>query len=397
MITSLYPGYKNQPRKEATWAIHYFANKWVEQGHSVKVVVPWRFYPRIFSFSASSLQKRKYAFEEFFPVQNIEVFRLPMKKIPWVEFAKEIIDCAVNRIVEFLNIKSFKPDIIIAQYSNPSGIIATQLKRKLKIPFIMGLHTSDIFYQKRRPKTFEEIIRNCDGVVFRSKKIKDHFNNLKLANLISKEKIIPSGINKDFIMEKDHILKKSRKETTKIMTACNLIPLKNVDVLIKAFAELDYENLNLTIVGNGKEFQKLKKLSIKKGIEKNIKFAGEMSRYEVLNEMRKSDVFVMVSSPETFGLVYLEAMASGCITVGSKGEGIDGVIKDGYNGFLVEPRNVSALKDTLERIINLNHFEKESILINGLKTVSALSENAVAMQYISFIREIIELEKQDCK
>ena len=106
--------------------------------------------------------------------------------------------------------------------------------------------------------------------------------------------------------------------------------------------------------------------------------------------MRKSDVFVMVSSPETFGLVYLEAMASGCITVGSKGEGIDGIIKNGYNGFLVEPRNVSALKDTLERIINLNYLDKENILINGLKTASALSEDAVAKKYISFIREILE-------
>lgn len=391
LITSLYPGYKNQPRKEATWAIHYFANKWVEQGHSVKVVVPWRFHPRVFSFTASSLQRRKYAFEEHFSIQNIEAFRLPMKKIPWVEFPKEVISCAVNRIIEFLDVKAFKPDIIVVQYSNPSGIIATQLKRRLKIPFIMGLHTSDIFYQKKRSKTFEEIIRSCDGVIFRSKKIGDYFTNSpQLSSLIYKRKIIPSGINKDYILERDHILKKSRKETSEIMTACKLIPLKNVDVLIKAFAELDFENLNLTIVGNGKEFKKLKKLSIKKGVAKRIKFTGEMSREGVLNEMRKSDVFVMVSSPETFGLVYLEAMASGCITVGSKGEGIDGIIKNGYNGFLVEPRNVSALKDTLERIINLNYLDKENILINGLKTASALSEDTVAKKYISFIREILE-------
>ena len=391
LITSLYPGYKNQPRKEATWAIHYFANKWVEQGHSVKVVVPWKFHPRVFSFTASSLQRRKYAFEEHFSIQNIEAFRLPMKKIPWVEFPKEVISCAVNRIIEFLDVKAFKPDIIVVQYSNPSGIIATQLKRRLKIPFIMGLHTSDIFYQKKRSKTFEEIIRSCDGVIFRSKKIGDYFTNSpQLSSLIYKRKIIPSGINKDYILERDHILKKSRKETSEIMTACKLIPLKNVDVLIKAFAELDFENLNLTIVGNGKEFKKLKKLSIKKGVAKRIKFTGEMSREGVLNEMRKSDVFVMVSSPETFGLVYLEAMASGCITVGSKGEGIDGIIKNGYNGFLVEPRNVSALKDTLERIINLNYLDKENILINGLKTASALSEDAVAKKYISFIREILE-------
>ena len=49
--------------------------------------------------------------------------------------------------------------------------------------------------------------------------------------------------------------------------------------------------------------------------------------------MEESDVFAMVSSPETFGLVYIEAMAKGCVTIGSKGEGIDGVIVNNENGF----------------------------------------------------------------
>ena len=52
--------------------------------------------------------------------------------------------------------------------------------------------------------------------------------------------------------------------------------------------------------------------------------------------MRESDIFILPSRNETFGMVYMEAMASGCITVCSKNDGVDGIIRDGINGFLCE-------------------------------------------------------------
>ena len=59
-----------------------------------------------------------------------------------------------------------------------------------------------------------------------------------------------------------------------------------------------------------------------------------MKREEVIRQMDNHDVFVMISRNETFGLVYLEAMARGCITIASRNEGFDGVIEHGVNGFL---------------------------------------------------------------
>lgn len=63
--------------------------------------------------------------------------------------------------------------------------------------------------------------------------------------------------------------------------------------------------------------------------------------------MKKSHCFVMVSKGEILGLVYLEAMASSCVAIGSIGEGIDGIIVDGENGCLCTPADLEALRITI--------------------------------------------------
>ncbi len=71
---------------------------------------------------------------------------------------------------------------------------------------------------------------------------------------------------------------------------------------------------------------------------------------DVIEYLKWSDVFVMISKGEIFGLVYREAMALGCITITARHEGIDGVIEDGVNGFLCEAGNAVELATTINRI-----------------------------------------------
>ena len=70
--------------------------------------------------------------------------------------------------------------------------------------------------------------------------------------------------------------------------------------------------------------------------------------------LKQHDVFIMISKNETFGLVYLEAMAVGCITIASRQEGFDGIIKHGYNGFLCEAGN----QEELEKLIKEKKYER---------------------------------------
>ena len=132
-----------------------------------------------------------------------------------------------------------------------------------------------------------------------------------------------------------------------------------------------FDNIELTVIGSGKE--NLKNLS-----QKPI-FTGQIPHNQVLEKMKESDIFILPSKNETFGMVYLEAMASGCITVCSKDDGIDGIITDGENGFLCD----GDVENTLKRILEFE--DKNQILGNCFKTISNLTEEKTAENYLSNI------------
>ena len=103
-------------------------------------------------------------------------------------------------------------------------------------------------------------------------------------------------------------------------------------------------------MGSGDEISQIKNLSKSLHIEDHVSITSKVPRDEVLNFLDNSECMIMISSNETFGLVYLEAMARGCITIGSKNEGIDGIIKNGINGFLCEAGNVQQLSEIIKQI-----------------------------------------------
>ena len=104
--------------------------------------------------------------------------------------------------------------------------------------------------------------------------------------------------------------------------------------------------------------------------------------------MRESDVFVLPSVGETFGMVYLEAMSQGCITVCTKGDGIDGIIKNGENGFLTEP-TIKSVKETLLNIKNLTTDELKTLYSNSFNTICQYVSTKCAYDYLQQIFKIM--------
>ena len=104
--------------------------------------------------------------------------------------------------------------------------------------------------------------------------------------------------------------------------------------------------------------------------------------------MFDSDVFVMVSENETLGLVYLEAMAQGCIPIGSRGEGIDGIIVSGQNGYLVNPNKENDLRSILLEISNLSYNEKANMARQAYDTARIMTSYNMAKKYINCIQHV---------
>lgn len=105
----------------------------------------------------------------------------------------------------------------------------------------------------------------------------------------------------------------------------------------------------LLIIGEGREEPKLKDLSAKLGIEKNVFFLP--SAYNTAEALEAMDLFVMPSLKEGLGLGLMEAMASGLAVIGSEVGGIKSLIKDGYNGLLVEPKDSSVLSSAILKLL----------------------------------------------
>ena len=98
--------------------------------------------------------------------------------------------------------------------------------------------------------------------------------------------------------------------------------------------------------------------------------------------MHEADVFTMVSRDEAFGLVYLEAMIEGCITVGSVQEGIDGIIHNGQNGFLCTAGNPDELAQIYRSIFDMAKDERAAMSRLAYQTARELSNSAVAGRYL---------------
>src|SRR5699024_5157736 len=183
------------------------------------------------------------------------------------------------------------------------------------------------------------------AVCFRSRMIKKRFYQ-NVNPEIEHEFQVHSGVPDDVINNIDYnLLDNFGHNTVEILYVGKLNPQKNVDLIIRALKKLDSKyNFKFTIIGNGQEKTRLNKLVERSKFKNKIEFKSAISREEVLEKMKQSDIFVMPSTNETLGLVYLEAMANGCITIGTIGEGIDGIIKNNYNGILVKPNDLDSLK-----------------------------------------------------
>jgi glycosyltransferase involved in cell wall biosynthesis len=130
---------------------------------------------------------------------------------------------------------------------------------------------------------------------------------------------------------------------------------KGLDILMKAVALLKGESshLKLLVVGGGDLVSRYVQLASDLGIHDDVFFAGNVSDDELPKYYAISDVLVLPSKDrcEGFGLVLLEANATGKPVIGSAVGGIPSVIKDGHNGILVPPSDPNVLASTIRRAL----------------------------------------------
>lgn len=155
---------------------------------------------------------------------------------------------------------------------------------------------------------------------------------------------------------------------------------KGVEYLINAIENLD---VNLKIVGNGEEFQSLKKLVEILKIEKKVIFISNANDNELVEYYKNADLFVLpsINEAEAFGVVQLEALANGLPVINTNlKSGVPFVSLDDYTGITVESKNRNALKKAIEKIIS-NKELYELYSFNALERVKLFSRKKMSEEY----------------
>lgn len=252
----------------------------------------------------------------------------------------------LKAIEESADVNSF--DIIHAYTLFTDGNSAYTLSKKYGIPYVVAVRNTDVFdfftkmvHLRHRGVT---IMLNAAKVFFLSKSYRDivleKFVPAKYREeLSSKIEIIPNGIDDFWFnnMTKPHELTNPRH--VDLFSACIIDKNKNIVATQQAMQFLEKEGISchLTVAGNVGD----KKVYQRLLCDKNTTFLPNQSKECLLKLYRKSDVFIMPSFHETFGLVYVEAMSQGLPVLYTAGQGFDGQFPEGQVGFRVNERNPS--------------------------------------------------------
>jgi glycosyltransferase involved in cell wall biosynthesis len=124
-----------------------------------------------------------------------------------------------------------------------------------------------------------------------------------------------------------------------------------MDDVLRVFAAVQesFEASRLVIMGDGPERRRLEELAVKLGVEENVAFPGHVSERRVFEEMARADVFLFLSDKagERLPNVVKEAMVCGCFCVSSRTPGMEELIDNGVDGYLVSPGDLGAAAEII--------------------------------------------------
>lgn len=398
LMTSVYP-MPNDVSLNSTSVCHYFAKEWTKMGHNVLCVHIYPIYSKLLyllvkfckskigSISGVYVAANRYKEDNFYVIDNVTVYRCPSYKLLplWKLSSKEISKDA-KRILDFCDSLNFKPDYITNHLSHQNVKIVCKLKEYFPDAITCSVsHGANKELRLYSPLKYRSIINSIDIWGFRSLPIKNNFQSI-YGNYMSTF-LCYSGIDGNIISQPRKTFDKSK---FKFIYVGSLIKRKYPKTLVKSisYAYRNNANFTLTYVGEGDEKEAIIRQAQKCGIENAVRFTGFLPRNKVYEEMYNSDCFIMVSKNESFGLVYLEAMSQGCITIASRNEGMEGIIQHGENGFLCDPGNYIELSNIIKYIVSLPENKLKDISKKAIDTAKGMTSYQVALKYIETLQQV---------
>ena len=275
-------------------------------------------------------------------------------------------------------------DIIHAQSSLWGGISAAYIAEKYNIPLVITEHSS----VERGPYVKKSYIPFICDSYKKAQKVITVGNGLKneIESLSGRHDIEVIGNLVD--LSKFTIKKRIKNEKFIFFSLAFLEGEKGFDTLIKSFAKKfkDKEAV-LYIGGDGSQRSWLEALTVENGVKDQRIFLGARSRDDVAKWMNKCDCFVLPSRYETFGVVYIEALASGRPVIGALNGGAEDIINN-LNGYLIPIDDIDILAEKMIEVYdNIESYDEEEISSDCLKR---FSPKVIVNKIISVYKEVLK-------
>lgn len=299
---------------------------------------------------------RKYNYERFEQTSEYVIFRKYTSKLYPIRYLKPH---NLGKIYQKLGVKLYDkyvrqfgtPDIIHAHNIRYAGFVAYALHKKYGIPYVITEHGSRFLTKKNQKDNITDlsVIKNASCVAAVSLALAEAMHTQLYTNNI---RVLPNVIDPLFI---NTPLKKNTHVNQRAFTFLHVGSFdknKNQIALLRAFAEnFKGENVFLRIGGTGQLRKYLEKAVQFLGIEQQVTFLGHVSREKIIEEMQYANCFVLSSLHETFGVVLIEALASGTPIISTSSGGPNHIVTEAVGLLVPTGETITLLKKAMLQMV----------------------------------------------
>ncbi|WP_199459483.1 glycosyltransferase [Vibrio owensii] len=313
------------------------------------------------------LRKKKIGFERFLDgdliTYRVTQYNIPPRIMPALELRTYLgLKFIVKNLIEK---EMWIPDIIHIHSFFPAGYAGMKLASDLKVPFVITEHSTGFsrnYYKSYQLKYLRKILEASSANISVGEGLKNDLQKYT----DNEVKIIPNMVDVQFFSANGYSNFKTNSDSFTFFSLGDLTYKKGFDILIDSFFRAFGNNskFRLKIGGAGEESDNLKARAKNLGLSSQIDFLGPLSREQVAIEMNNSDAFVLASRFETFGVVFIEALACGKPIVVPDIPGPKDIVVPN-NGIIFKKGNKEDLADKMLYVVeNYSLYDPREIIEN---------------------------------
>ncbi len=331
-------------------------------------------------------------------INGVEVHRVPVSR-------RRQDYCSILEMATFVlsaawyclrSVGEFQPDLVHIFFVVPDGPIGWLLKRTHQLPYILSLRGADVPsdevkrfatpYKFLRPAV-AALLHDADAVVAVSNGLRSYAKQVTPDLPIE---VITNAIDLSIFRPPLH---RPQAEIVRLIYVGRLTAPKSPERLLQALAILrtlgETQPFVLEFAGEGEQRALLERMVIELDLTKYVCFSGWVEHAKLLKHYHQADIFVTATTWEGMPNTVLEAMATGLPIVGTHAPGLDQLVTDGRNGYLVPPKDPDTLADRLYRLIN-NPFERQRMGRESRKIAEReFSWDYITAQYVEVYKRVL--------